>query len=61
VVGRLKGSGERFLANHGDARTLRELSSWEVEPIHRSGRVARDERTGRNIFVFDDFAPKIRL
>ncbi|KAF2763700.1 hypothetical protein EJ03DRAFT_58393 [Teratosphaeria nubilosa] len=52
VVGRLNGDGKRFLANHGDEKTLRELSNWEVEPIGRRGRVCVGE-DGRNLFTFD--------
>lgn len=54
VVGRLE-SGERFVANAGDERTLGELSGWEVEPVGRTGVVSRSE-DGRNLFVFDDKA-----
>ncbi|KAI7356542.1 hypothetical protein KC354_g10399 [Hortaea werneckii] len=37
IVGRLKSTGARFLANHADEQTLAELASWEREPIGRSG------------------------
>ncbi|KAF1812287.1 acetyl-CoA acetyltransferas-like protein [Eremomyces bilateralis CBS 781.70] len=54
VVGRLTSNGKRFLANHADARTLKELASWEKEPIGRSGWVwqAKDDPQ-RNIFSFE--------
>ena len=53
VVGRLKNSGHRFIANHGDEATLRDLASWTKEPIGRTGVVKQDqERKGRNLFVF---------
>ena len=54
VVGRLA-TGERFVANHGDERTLSELASWEIEPVGRSGWVKKGN-DGRNLFVFDDKA-----
>ncbi|KAJ4424055.1 hypothetical protein N0V82_001302 [Gnomoniopsis sp. IMI 355080] len=43
VIGRLKGSGHRFIANHGDKRTLQHLSSALEEQIGAEGFV----RTGR--------------
>lgn len=54
IIARLT-TGERVVANHGDERTLKELSSWEVEPVGRAGWVNRSE-DGRNLFVFDDKA-----
>ena len=54
VVGRLA-TGERFVANHGDERTLSELASWEIEPVGRSGWVKKS-KDGRNLFIFDDKA-----
>ncbi len=56
VVGRLKGNGHRFLANHGDERTLHELASWVKEPIGRSGLVRNEgggKGKGRNLFSFE--------
>ncbi|RMY54556.1 hypothetical protein D0865_04647 [Hortaea werneckii] len=52
IVGRLKSTGARFLANHADAQTLAELGSWEREPIGRSGYVCRNREDGRNVFTF---------
>lgn len=52
VVGRLKRSGHRFLANHGDEQTLKQLASWSREPIGRWGVVKRSE-DGRNLFFFE--------
>lgn len=52
VVGHLKGRRGRFLANHGDQRTLNELSSSIREPIGRSGYV-RPGEDGRNLFTFE--------
>ncbi|RMZ77563.1 hypothetical protein DV737_g4291, partial [Chaetothyriales sp. CBS 132003] len=70
VVGRLKKNadgtaagparGARFLANHGDEATLRQLSSTTEEPIGRSGWVRRataadgfgDDVEARNVFTF---------
>ncbi|KAI5358138.1 Putative thiolase-like protein type 1, additional [Septoria linicola] len=51
VIGRLLKNAHRFLANHADAETLKELSSWEIEPIGRRGWV-RAEQDGRNVFTF---------
>lgn len=53
IVGRLKKDGHRFIANHADEQTLRQLSGWEVEPIGRSGRVKIVEG-GRNVFALND-------
>jgi Thiolase-like protein type 1 additional C-terminal domain len=53
VVGRLKSSGHRFLANHGDASTLKELASGAKEPIGRSGWVRCEKGTGKNLFSFE--------
>ena len=58
VVGRLKSNGHRFLANHADAPTLRQLASWEVEPVGRAGWVwtgGDRHRSGkrRNVFSFE--------
>lgn len=54
VVGRLVGNGRRFLANHGDERTLKELVSWGVEPIGRRGMVRYDSASKRNLFVLGE-------
>ncbi|EMC96860.1 hypothetical protein BAUCODRAFT_576718 [Baudoinia panamericana UAMH 10762] len=51
VVGRLKKTGHRFVANHADDQTLHELCSRQSEPIGRSGRVSRGA-DGRNVFTF---------
>lgn len=59
VVGRLlslgaRGEGKRFLANHGDERTLRELCSVTREPIGRRGVVkCNSGGDGRNLFIFE--------
>ncbi|RMD40494.1 hypothetical protein DV735_g4635, partial [Chaetothyriales sp. CBS 134920] len=73
VVGRLKeradgsdasslqgGGGARFLANHADEATLKQLASTAEEPIGRTGWVRRataadgygDDIEGRNVFTF---------
>jgi Thiolase-like protein type 1 additional C-terminal domain len=52
VVGRLKSSGNRFIANHADDSTLQQLSSNSREPIGRSGKVKKGEK-GKNLFTFD--------
>ena len=53
IVGRLTASDQRFIANHADDETLKQLSSWEREPIGRMGWVSTDEESGRNLFSFD--------
>lgn len=52
IVGRLVDNGHRFLANHGDEKTLQQLSSASVEPIGRRGWVKAGDG-GRNSFTFD--------
>ncbi|TVY35547.1 hypothetical protein LSUB1_G005578 [Lachnellula subtilissima] len=52
VVGRLKSSGHRFIANDADLATLQQLASTTKEPIGRSGWVETGE-DGRNLFSFD--------
>lgn len=51
VVGRLNSNGHRFISNHADESTLKQLCSWEVEPIGRRGKV-RVAEAGRNLFAF---------
>lgn len=51
VVGRLKKNGHRFISNHADESTLKQLCDWEVEPIGRSGKV-KVAQDGRNLFAF---------
>lgn len=51
VVGRLKESGERFVANDLDDRTLREFGEGK-EMIGRSGWVVRNDTEERNMFSF---------
>ena len=53
IVGRLKGNGHRFLANHDDATTLQQLASGMKEPIVRSGWVRNEGGKGRNLFTFE--------
>lgn len=54
VVGRLASSGKRFLANHGDDKTLRQMASGVSEIVGRRGWVWQDrEREGRGLFAFD--------
>lgn len=55
-MGRLKSNDHRFLANHGDVNTLRELGSGVKEPIGRSGWVWCEKGTGRNLFSFEKVA-----
>ncbi|CZT11141.1 uncharacterized protein RCO7_05574 [Rhynchosporium graminicola] len=51
IVGRLKSNGHRFLANHGDDSTVKQLSSSAKEPVGRNGWVSTGEE-GRNLFIF---------
>jgi hypothetical protein len=54
VVGRLKSDDKRFLANHGDEATLKQMASGVGEIVGKSGRVWQDKRRkGRGLFVFD--------
>ncbi|KAI4848003.1 hypothetical protein E4T44_00739 [Aureobasidium sp. EXF-8845] len=54
VVGRLKSSGHRFIANHGDATTLKRLASRSEEPIGKTGYVRASEQSdGRNLFFLE--------
>ena len=53
IVGRLIANDMRFIANHADGETLKQLSSWEREPIGRNGWVFNDEESGRNLFSFN--------
>jgi hypothetical protein len=54
VVGRLKSSGHRFIANHGDATTLKRLASRSEEPIGKTGSVrASGQSDGRNLFFLE--------
>lgn len=54
IVGRLKDTGHRFVANHGDQRTLLQLASAIEEQVGKEGYVEmkRDarEEPERNIF-----------
>ena len=57
IVGRLVGSGERFVANHGDERTLKFLAQAGKEPVGMKGTVRRDPKEeGRNLFVLEEGA-----
>ncbi|KAL5394998.1 hypothetical protein PMIN06_012768 [Paraphaeosphaeria minitans] len=54
IVGRLKSNGKRFLANHGDGSTLRQMAEGAVEIVGRVGWVVGDgEREGRSLFSFE--------
>ncbi|OCK74214.1 hypothetical protein K432DRAFT_311184 [Lepidopterella palustris CBS 459.81] len=54
IVGRLKSNDHRFVANHGDANTLKQLSISLEEQIGRTGWVRKDaEKEGRNLFTFE--------
>ncbi|KAF2468179.1 uncharacterized protein BDR25DRAFT_290846 [Lindgomyces ingoldianus] len=57
IIGRLKCNGKRFLANHGDEATLRQMASGAGEIVGKSGWVRQDsERKGRGLFTFDKVA-----
>ncbi|KAF1946198.1 hypothetical protein EJ02DRAFT_336434 [Clathrospora elynae] len=54
IVGRLKSHNKRFLANHGDEDTLRQMASGVGEIVGRSGWVWQDtQEKGRGLFAFD--------
>lgn len=54
VVGRLKNDGKRFLANHGDDATLRQMAEGAGEIVGKTGWVWQDKETkGRGLFAFD--------
>jgi hypothetical protein len=54
VVGRLKSDGKRFLANHGNEETLRQMAEGKGEIVGKSGWVWQDEKKkGRGLFAFD--------
>jgi hypothetical protein len=54
IVGRLKSNNKRFLANHGDDSTLRQMASGAGEIVGKSGWVWQDaEKKGRSLFAFD--------
>ena len=57
MVGRLKGSAARFLANHGDPSALVGLATGVLEPIGRRIFLRGDGSVrGKNVFVFADGA-----
>jgi hypothetical protein len=54
IVGRLKSNNKRFLANHGNESTLRQMASGAIEIVDKSGWVWQDaEKKGRSLFAFD--------
>jgi len=57
IVGRLTSNGHRFLANHADEETLRQLASNTHDPIGRTGRVKPNPDVERhNLFTFEGSA-----
>lgn len=56
IIGRLRGNGHRFIANHGDATTLQQLASGTREPIGRTGWVKNEGAKGRNLFNLQESA-----
>lgn len=53
-MGRLKSDNNRFLANHGNANTLKQMASGNSEIVGKSGWVWQDaEKKGRGLFAFD--------
>ncbi|KAI9708257.1 MAG: hypothetical protein M1820_004211 [Bogoriella megaspora] len=60
IIGRISGSGHRFLANHGDAATLNFLAEGRKEPIGCRGSIrSDDERPGRSLFTLVDVGSKL--
>ncbi|KAL4947582.1 hypothetical protein BDW69DRAFT_204240 [Aspergillus filifer] len=56
IVGRMMSNGHRFLANHADENTLKQLCSMKTEPIGRRGWVRNESLNGingRNLFSFE--------
>lgn len=54
IVGRLKSDNKRFLANHGDETTLRQMAEGIGEIVGKTGWVWQDKMTtGRGLFAFD--------
>lgn len=50
----MKSDNKRFLANHGDDSTLRQMAEGAGEIVGKSGWVWRDEQAkGRGLFVFE--------
>ncbi|KAF3001449.1 hypothetical protein E8E13_008119 [Curvularia kusanoi] len=61
IIGRLKSDNKRFLANHGDEATLRQMAEGTGEIVGRAGWVWQDERVkGRGLFAFDG-PPRARM
>jgi hypothetical protein len=52
ILGRMRNGGGRFIANAGDAATLKDLTSKVNEQIGRQGWVSHDKKTERNSFVY---------
>lgn len=53
IVGRLKSGNKRFLANHGDEETLKQMAGGKVEIVGKRGWVWQDEKKkGRGLFAF---------
>ncbi|KAJ4372311.1 hypothetical protein N0V83_004085 [Neocucurbitaria cava] len=53
IIGRLRSNNKRFLANHGDENTLRQMASGTGEVVGKSGWVWQDEKSrGRGLFAF---------
>ena len=54
IVGRLKSNNSRFLANHGDETTLRQMAEGGGEIVGKSGWVWQDsKKKGRGLFTLD--------
>jgi hypothetical protein len=51
ILGRMQKGGESFIANAGDAITLKDLASKVNEQIGRQGWVSNDKKKERNSFV----------
>lgn len=57
IVGRLRASGHRFVANHGNDATLAKLADTAFEPIDLLGVVKKGD--GRNLFYADSASAKL--
>jgi hypothetical protein len=54
IVARLKSNGKRFLANHGEQSTMRQMAIGTGEIVGKSGWVWQEaEKKGRSLFAFD--------
>lgn len=52
----MKSNDARFIANHGDEKTLRLLGEGKEEMIGKEGWVRNTGTGGRNLFAFEEGA-----